>query len=271
MKKPDKHILYEASVQSVDEEIHLLKRFYRTYRKQSFTTLREDFCGTAALSCEWVRRHPDHYAWGVDLNPKVLQWAGQYNLSTLSPAAAKRIVLRRGNVLSARTSPTDVTVAFNFSYCVFKERALLIRYFKQVYQGLNKTGLFAIDVMGGTESMSVKEDTRRVPAFTGSDGKRYPPFTYKWEQQKFNAINHHILCHIHFKPANGLLMRRAFTYDWRLWTVPELRECLTEAGFTSSYVFVHGFDEDGDSDEIYRRRSHYENKEAWVAYVVALK
>ena len=33
-------------------------------------------------------------------------------------------------------------------------------------------------------------------------------------------------------------LRRAFQYNWRLWTIPELREMLVAAGFNQTYVWL---------------------------------
>ena len=45
---------------------------------------------------------------------------------------------------------------------------------------------------------------------------------------------------------------------------------MQEAGFKKSEVYLHDFDENGESDETFRLRSTYENAEGWVAYVVAV-
>ena len=111
----------------------------------------------------------------------------------------------------------------------------------------------------------------RPRASTARDGTRLPAFTYIWEQARFNPINHHILCYIHFKLADGTRLNRAFTYDWRLWSLPEIQELMLEAGFDSVEIYVEGWDEDEDeTDGIFRRRKQFENQSGWVAYVVGL-
>ena len=44
-------------------------------------SLKEDFCGTAILSAEWVRTRPDNIAVGVDLHEPTLKWAEENNLA----------------------------------------------------------------------------------------------------------------------------------------------------------------------------------------------
>ncbi len=117
--------------------------------------------------------------------------------------------------------------------------------------------------------MSNKKDKRVIPAFTSLDGKRYPKFTYIWGQKDFNVITHEIMCHIHFEQSRGPILKNAFTYDWRLWTLPELQDCLLEAGFKSATSYIHGFDQDGDSDDIFRARKKYTNELGWIAYLIA--
>jgi hypothetical protein len=45
---------------------------------------------------------------------------------------------------------------------------------------------------------------------------------------------------------------------------------MEEAGFKKSEVYLHDFNENGESDEIFRLRTTYENVEGWVAYVVGI-
>jgi hypothetical protein len=165
-----------------------------------------------------------------------------------------------------------MVAALNFSYSTFKERAELRKYFRTVRASLRDGGIFFVDAFGGTEAMSEMTERRRIPAETGPGGVQIPRFTYIWEQKRFNPINHHILCHIHFRLPGGIKMERAFTYDWRLWTLPELQEIMIEAGFASTAVYLEGWDdEDDESDGVFRPRKTYENQEGWVGYVVGLR
>jgi len=84
-------------------------------------------------------------------------------------------------------------------------------------------------------------------------------------------VNHHILCHIHFEFQDGTRMDKAFTYDWRYWTLPELQELMVEAGFKNPEVYVEGWDEDEEPDGIFRRRKRMDNIPGWVGYVVGYR
>ena len=269
--RDDPFALYEASVLSVDFDLDLIERVYHAARGRNFTKLREDFCGTAALACAWVLRKPTHTAIGVDNDPRVLAWARRHHLARMR-GAADRVTLARHDVRRVTQSPVDVIVALNFSYWVFHERDELRRYFASARRSLRKGGMLVVNAFGGTESIDVLEERRRIPASQGPDGLRIPGFTYVWEHEAFNPVDHRIRCAIHFRLASGRWMRRAFRYDWRLWTLPEIREVMREAGFLDAHVYAQGWDEARNAgDGRFRRTQSFENQAGWLAYVVGLR
>lgn len=264
----DRHYLYSAAVQSVDADLSFFKRVYKKHNRRNFKRLREDFCGTAVLASEWVRRNKENRAWGVDLDRSTLEWGIEHYGPRLKKAG-RRLKLQCANVLDVSDPKVDVVTALNFSYSVFKTRGELRAYFRRVRDSLAPGGLFVLDAWGGTEAMCADKESRRIDAETAFDGTRVPSFTYVWEQARFNPIDHHIRCYIHFKMRNGARIDKAFVYDWRLWTLPEMRELLTASGFASTEVFVEGWDDDEDeSDGVFRKRTYFDNQEGWVAYVV---
>ncbi|MCK4564240.1 MAG: class I SAM-dependent methyltransferase [Verrucomicrobia bacterium] len=269
---PDLHWLYEAAVQNVDTDLDFAKRVYSKHWKRKPLTVREDFCGTAKLACRWVARNKKNEAWGIDFHQPTLDWGVEYNVAELSDEQRQRLHLICGDVLEARTPKVDMALALNFSFCVFKQRDTLRHYFKTVAKSLNDEGVFVMDIYGGTESVMAKnDDVREIPGFTTPDGVEISDFDYLWEQAKYNPITHHTTCHIHFKvPGHGSI-NKAFTYDWRLWTLPELQEILLEAGFSKADVYLHDFDDDGESDETFRLRKTCENAQGWIAYVVGIR
>jgi hypothetical protein len=69
---------------------------------------------------------------------------------------------------------------------------------------------------------------------------------------------------------DGSRLDKAFSYYWRLWTLPELREIMLEAGFTSVVVYWEGTDEEsGDGDGIYTPATKGDADPGWVCYIVA--
>jgi len=258
-ERADRHVLYEKAVQCAEAEIDFVAGTFRKLRGRRAKILREDFCGTANVSCEWVRRGADHEAWGVDIDPAVLEWSRRHKVSRLTPGEAARLRLLNGNVLRARTAPADVILASNFSYWIFKDRALMKRYFRKAHAGLRRDGLFILDAFGGYEACQEMQESSRCNGFT-----------YIWDQAQFNPISSEILCHIHFRFKDGSRLNNAFTYDWRLWTLPELTELLAETGFEPT-VYWEGTTRSGGGNGIFKPARTGEADAGWVAYIVAAK
>ncbi len=94
-------------------------------------------------------------------------------------------------------------------------------------------------------------------------------FVYVWDQHDFDPVSHHAVCKIHFRFKDGSKIKNAFTYDWRLWTLPELQELMTEAGFEDVHVLWEGTDKKtGEGNSKYRRCARGDADPAWIAYVV---
>ncbi len=257
----DRHHYYQLAVQCVESEIDMVDKTYREIRGRRAVTLREDFCGTANTSCEWVRRRRANTALGFDLDDEVLDWGRRKNLAKLNAHQKPRVQLVNQDVRCATDSAADIILAMNFSYMAFKTRDQLRDYFRAAHAGLGADGVLMLDAYGGHESWrDLKEKTK------------LDDFTYFWEQRKFNPVNGHIRCHIHFKFADGSRMKRAFSYRWRMWTLPEIREILTEAGFAKSTVYWEGTDaKTGEGNDIYTATEKGEGDPSWIVYVSAEK
>jgi hypothetical protein len=65
-------------------------------------------------------------------------------------------------------------------------------------------------------------------------------------------------------------MRNAFTYDWRIWSIPELRDLLIEAGFTETAVYWET-EHKGEATGEYAKSELGDNAYSWIAQVVAIK
>jgi SAM-dependent methyltransferase len=256
-RKADKHVLYQKAVQAPELEVDFIDREFRRLTGRAPVSFREDFCGTALLSCTWVRKGPGRTATGVDLDPGVLDWGRRHNVAALGDAgSAVRLVC--ADVRKAPPGRHDVVCAYNYSYWVFKTRGDLRGYFAGVKKGLAPGGLFCLDAYGGWGAQEPLRERRRIPG---------AGFTYVWEQARFDPITHDVLNHIHFEFADGTKLERAFTYDWRFWSLPELTELLAEAGFGE--VTVHWDTSHDEARELYRPRTKAENQPGWLAYIVA--
>jgi len=256
----DKYHLYQQSVQDPKSECRFIVRTYRELRNKLPQKLREDFAGTALLSCEWVRRVPEGVATAIDLDGLTLEYAYAKVLSTLGDERS-RVRLVCGDVLDARGFKPDVVTAYNFSYFVFRTRALMKTYFTRVRRALAKDGVFFLDIFGGPEAQAimVERSERRG-------------FTYVWDQAAYNPITGEARCHIHFEFPDGTRMRRAFSYEWRLWTLPEIKELLAEVGFDRVDVYWEGTNyETLGGNGVFRRSLRGDNSDSWIAYIVAAK
>ena len=260
----DRHRLYELPVQCAEAEIDFVDQTYRRLRGRAARLLREDFCGTANVCCEWVRRRKTNRAIGIDLDPEVLEWGRRHRLGHLKPSQARRIELIRGNVLTARGEAPQIVSAMNFSYWLVKERKQLQRYFRRVHRQLAEDGIFFLDAYGGYDAFREIEEEREIE--DGDSG-----FTYVWEQEKYEPISGNLICHIHFDFPDGSRLERAFSYDWRLWTLPEIRELLSEAGFRRITVYWQGFDEEGEADGIFEPVQEGDADAGWICYLSAEK
>lgn len=259
-KRADKHVLYQKSVQAPEADVEFFTDVFKEIRGRSPKSMREDFCGTAFLSCTWAASKKSRTAFGVDLDGPTLDWGREHNLSAIDEEAQKRVSLVQANVLEGVGPQSDIACALNFSYGVFKTRAELLAYFQKARETLVDDGIFITELYGGYDAICTTEEDRDV------DG-----FTYVWEQASFNPINHHTLCYIHFHFADGSKIKRAFTYDWRLWTVPEMRELLLEAGFADTKVYWERTDVGGGGTGDFVVTEEEENQDSWLVYIVGVK
>ncbi len=256
----DKHLLYQASVQAPEADVELFGEIFSGYRGRQPMTLREDFCGTALLSLEWVRSDAGRTALAIDLDRAPLEWGRRHNLAPAGAEVAGRVRLLRADVRAVRRPRVDLACALNFSFCSLKRRRDLLDYFRAVRAGLRDDGLLLLELYGGTEAIIAIEERREVE-----------DFVYIWEQESFNPITHETLCHIHFELPGGRRLDRAFSYDWRLWTIPEVRDALLETGFSDVEVFWETVDEDGEGTGEYERTEGTENQEGWLVYVAGIR
>ena len=247
----DRFDLYQKGVQSAEYYAHFLSRRFQSLAGRPLRTLREDFCGTAAICCEFVKLHPLNRAIGVDMDPIPLKWCKTHNFPGLSVEESQRIRLIRKNVLIANAA-ADLIVSLNFSHFVFKSRKELLAYLKNARLALNKDGVLLIDAFGGGD-----------PEIASGEHREEDGFDYEWEVSRFDPITRNIVCKIHFEFRDHTKLRNAFVYDWRLWTLPELQELFVEAGFRNIHVLWR---QSGDS--VFKRASTGRADAVWIACVV---
>lgn len=266
--RADRYALYGLSVQEPSNEAEFFTKTYTALNGKAPRTLREDFCGTHAVCCEWVKLHPDNTAIGVDLDPEPLAWGKAHLQDKLTDEQRSRITLFEDDVRTASETKADVLAAQNFSFFLFKTRAALRDYFEHARANLADDGIMVMDMMGGSECYEEDhEDIRTIE----SDVPGFKKFKYIWEQKRFNPISADARFHIHFRFKDGSALEEAFTYDWRFWTMPEVRELLDEAGFSESTVYWETTDEDGEETGEFEPATEGDADPSWIAYIVARK
>jgi SAM-dependent methyltransferase len=217
----DRHDLYELCVQSPD----LLAPLLVAIHGDRPTRLVEDFCGTGALSRHWASLGGESFA--TDLDEE-----------TLKRAEAPGVTTRHADVTTLRPAdhpPADVLFVGNFSIGEIHDRSELVRYLTSAHARIAPGGVFVCDTYGGETSFLVGDTQREYR----KDGKRV---LYRWEQREADPLTGMVTDAIHFRVIGkgGQLeadFPDAFVYRWRLWSVPELRDAMLEAGFESTGVY----------------------------------
>jgi SAM-dependent methyltransferase len=256
----NKYELYLDSVQSPDVDVVFYRKVYRELRHREPHLFREDFCGTFALCKEWVKLNPRNVAYGLDLDPEPLEYGKTHHQSSLTEQQKKRLHPIEGDVVKTKVPAVDLVAAVNFSYFIFKKRQELKSYFSNVLKGLKPRGLFIVDVFGGSECCDENEEKTS-----------YRKFNYFWHQQGFDPVWNGAKFSIHFQLKGQKKIEDVFTYDWRMWSIPEIREIMMESGFKKTHVYWEGTTSRGKGDGVFTRTEKGEECEAWVAYVVGEK
>jgi SAM-dependent methyltransferase len=250
----DKHQAYFAAVQEPEGDLQFGERRYREVFKKSPLVVGEDFCGTFALCCAWARKGGDRRAIGVDYAADPLVYGMKHIHSKLTEEQRRRVGIARSDVRSPHLPKADIVFALNYSYFIFKKRNDLRDYFLNAYRRLRPRGLFLLDCFGGPDCQKANVDVTRMPG----------GLTYYWEQYGFRHDTNEAKFAIHFQRRGEAKRLNVFQYDWRMWTVPELSELLTEAGFSRVDVYW-------ETDGTYRRRKTDESDTTWLAYLVAVR
>lgn len=262
----DKQRCYEAAVQEPDPELDFLCAAYRHHHGRAARPrlIREDFAGSAWNSVEWVKRSPLNRAVAVDLDRRTLLETSRRHTEPLSPEQRSRLRLVHDNVLSERLiskraeDKPDAIMALNFSYWILHTRADLVRYFANCRRALAKGGLLIMDFVGGSEVFVPQQERRRCKGFT-----------YIWDQASYNPIDGRCVNHIHFEFKDGSRLDRAYTYPWRIWTIPELRDCLADAGFAETQVWAEREDTKGKGTGTYRPITKHNPDPTFLCYLVS--
>ncbi|MBL8860092.1 MAG: class I SAM-dependent methyltransferase [Planctomycetes bacterium] len=228
----DRFDLYELCVQSPREAVQFLERLHGGTPR----SLREDFCGTAAIARAWAARSPRHTAEAVDCDPQVLERAG----------SAERVERLIGDVRTApvRAASVDVVFVGNYSIGEIHERSELVAYLSSARRRLRPRGVFVCDTYGGESAFRIGALERRHAGPNGTI------LHHVWEQRAADPLTARVENVLHFRvELDGeitLSLAEAFVYRWRLWSIPELVDAAREAGFVETCVHTQ-LGGDGDA------------------------
>jgi hypothetical protein len=251
----DKHDLYELCVQSPKDLVPLLSAVHG----QNPLTLGEDFSGTAALSHLWVERE-DCRAIAVDFDEESLNRRGTH----------ERIAKHESDIREI-TDPCDLLFVGNFSIGYMHTREELVEYLKHARARLESTGgVFICDTYGGESSYTLGGVHRAHPMEGGKLCR------YTWEQHEADPTTGMVTNLIHFRVERaGVIefeLEDAFVYEWRLWSIPELRDAMADAGFTATQVYTKladALDADGNAYVLPVEDGQEELEESYIVLVAA--
>jgi SAM-dependent methyltransferase len=268
-RSPDLQELYRWAVQDPRVQVTYLSLIHHHGTGRYPRRLREDFAGNAADAVDWLALGGER-AIAVDIDGRALRW-GVRRARRILGERADRLQVVEADVRTVgppRVPKVDVVAALNFSALVLHERRDMLGYLRRVRGGLRPGGVFVMSVFGGPLRMRpwVRRRTIRRKAQYAVEPP-LPPFEYVWQQRSFDPLTARLDCRLHFVLREGgrrRTLRDAFRYDCRVWTVPELRDLLREAGFRKTEVWQH---------RTRGRRGVFEptarlDGPGWVAYVV---
>lgn len=274
----DKHDLYELCVQSPKHTVPLLRAIHGGNPR----VLGEDFAGTGALSREWCRSVAGARAIAIDLDETVLarcreRWRAEGREPHAIATVAADLLAPRG---ATEDLKADIIYTGNFSIGEIHDRPGLVDYLRNTRRrlapgeaGNGGGGVFVCETYGGESAFLTGsvERTHEIPA-TGQAPAR--EIVYTWEQRQADPLTGRVVDVLHFREVAGAEtiadFPDAFVYGWRLWSVPELRDAMLEAGFARTEVYAQLPDAVDDAGAAYARPIENPDEELDDSFIVCI-
>jgi hypothetical protein len=225
-----KHALYQSYVQNPKREIEFYRKQFRKIFNKVPLKFREDFCGTGLLCCEWVKSNVLNTALGIDLDLETLNYGLENNINNLS-SGFDRVKLIHQNVLDTFdiNEKFDIICSMNYSHFLLHKRKDLVKYFTNVKVNLNTKGLFIMDFFGGSHVFNYHTHNNLTDH-------------YKYIGQQINILNNVTHISLNFKTKSDKF-EPLFQYDFRVYSLIEIKEALEEAGFNKFVIFIKDIDD----------------------------
>lgn len=264
---PSRWRLYEHCVQNIPMTLRMVEAMHAAGARSTARTLHEDFSGSAAFAHAWCSSGPKRSALAIDMDPEA-------HADGKAHARLKRLTADLARLPRTIPSPSkaDVVYAGNFATCELHAREALVAYLSRARQRLTPGGVFVCDLYAGPGAWRTG-DTRVV----------HPPLpelptyrvAYTWRQREADLVNGLVSNAIDFEIVNarGVAVHElvnAFTYHWRLWSIPELRDAMAQAGFGEVDVYPDSPEAvDADGVAYLNPMDFLETKSSTVVYVCA--
>jgi hypothetical protein len=237
--------LYEASVQDPPDTVKLLRSIAKENGCPRPRKLREDFCGTGAISAAWCALGREYAAIGYDADPSVLvegeRRYGRY----------KRLRFRRHAFGASGKSPgserSDVVFAFNYAINYMKDRASLLNYLRSALSNLTENGVSILDGWNGPGVVAYREERSAC----------VPGVRYLWEVESYDHVSGRTLASVSYRFKDRSELPRAFVCDWRLWQPQELIESAYEVGAKRVKFYLESYGEAVEAPRLFRSSGTY--------------
>jgi SAM-dependent methyltransferase len=274
--------LYRWAVQDPETHAIVLRKMYERLRPgRQAVILREDFAGTSADSVAWIDLRRGRRAIAVDLDGPTLDWA-QRRANRLLGTRASELCFVQADVCDIGppdVPKADIIAVLNYSIFHLRERDELQSYLRQTVTGLAPNGMLVLNIFGGSDRVRPGTTRRRVvPNPRLPSELPFPEFDYFWEVRHYDEATARLECRIHFAvpdqaaPGQMREVRDAFRYDWRLWSIEELLETCTRAGFSNVEVWRHTYDPSKGDAGVFLGPVEPESiceLDEWSAYIIA--
>lgn len=264
-KIPSKFELYQKSVQSAKKEVEFFRKVYRLIFNKVPELFREDFCGTGLLSCEWVKNAVMNQAVGLDYDRETLEWGRSNNINNL-PSGSERIKLIEHNVLKEYdpTQKFEIICSLNYSHFLLQKRTEILKYFQNMSINLDTKGIFILDFYGGSH---IYEDHKYQKSKSSS--------FYEFSGKQMNILNNQSACSLNYKIKKNKY-KALFSFNFRIYSIIELREALEEVGLNTFKLFIKEIDEDEEDDyseyiEVDINSEYYPESDRLTGYIIAYK